>query len=57
MAVFTKPPIPPSEQLNCLKDRGLIIQDNTRAKVIFLLKPRRPYSIVLQTLSLDSQFY
>lgn len=31
MAVFTKPAIPPSEQLNCLKDRGLIIQDEAQA--------------------------
>jgi len=31
MAVFTKPAIPPSEQLNCLKDRGLIIQDEVQA--------------------------
>jgi abortive infection bacteriophage resistance protein len=31
MAVFTKPAIPPSEQLNCLKARGLIIQDEVQA--------------------------
>jgi hypothetical protein len=50
MAVFTKPAIPPSEQLNCLKDPSLIIQDEVQALAFlsqvsfFRLKPdMRPF--------------